>query len=146
MGALSVSLKTSPSVELLEMVHAASLGESVPRPARDGIAPVPGTEPKEGEEGERLLLAQLTPREVEILQSISHGGSTGEVAGHFGISALTVQSHVKSILAKLGVHSKIQAVGLALRHGLVAVPGASDTALDAPEESYLREVGDDQRA
>jgi DNA-binding CsgD family transcriptional regulator len=62
----------------------------------------------------------LTPREIEVLQELSGGKSTGEVADALGISPLTVQSHVKSILAKLGVHSKIEAVTLAFRRGLVS--------------------------
>lgn len=60
----------------------------------------------------------LTAREREILRTLAAGASTFEVAEAFGISPLTVQSHVKSILAKLGVHSKVEAVRLAWRHGL----------------------------
>jgi DNA-binding NarL/FixJ family response regulator len=61
---------------------------------------------------------RLTPREREILRTLAAGASTIEVAEAFGISPLTVQSHVKSILAKLGVHSKVEAVRIAWRHGL----------------------------
>jgi two-component system, NarL family, nitrate/nitrite response regulator NarL len=63
-------------------------------------------------------LASLTNRENEILLALCDGRSTNEVAGTFGISRMTVQSHVKNILSKLGVHSKIEAVTLAWRHGL----------------------------
>ncbi|MEX2275777.1 MAG: response regulator transcription factor [Actinomycetota bacterium] len=66
-------------------------------------------------------LDRLTVREREILGSLARGGSTVEVADELGISRLTVQSHVKSILAKLGVHSKVEAVTLAWRHGLAPV-------------------------
>ena len=48
----------------------------------------------------------------------SRAGASADVAEAFGISPLTVQSHVKSILAKLGVHSKVEAVRIAWRHGL----------------------------
>jgi len=47
---------------------------------------------------------------------------TSEVAERLGISAMTVQSHVKNVLAKLGVHSKVEAVRIAWRCGAVAVP------------------------
>ena len=47
-----------------------------------------------------------------------------EVAEAFGISPLTVQSHVKNILAKLGVHSRVEAVRIAWRHGLADAPQA----------------------
>jgi DNA-binding NarL/FixJ family response regulator len=64
----------------------------------------------------------LTAREREILRAIAEGRTTTEVGVAFGISAATVQSHVKSVLAKLGVHSKVEAVRIAWREGLAAVP------------------------
>jgi DNA-binding NarL/FixJ family response regulator len=74
-----------------------------------------------GDAGGADGLRSLTPREREILQTLAAGASTTEVAEAFGISPLTVQSHVKNILAKLGVHSKVYAVRIAWRHG-VATP------------------------
>jgi len=67
---------------------------------------------------ERALLASLTDRETEILALLSDGSSTRDVAERLDISPLTVQSHVKNILAKLGVHTKVEAVRIAWRHGL----------------------------
>jgi DNA-binding NarL/FixJ family response regulator len=64
------------------------------------------------------LVDTLTTRERDILRTLAAGASTADVAEAFGISPLTVQSHVKSILAKLGVHSKVEAVRIAWRHGL----------------------------
>jgi DNA-binding NarL/FixJ family response regulator len=66
--------------------------------------------------------ASLTARELEVLQGLSDGLGTGEIAERLGISPGTVQSHVKNVLAKLGVHSKVEAVRLAWREGLVAIP------------------------
>ena len=60
----------------------------------------------------------LTGRERQILRALADGRSTPEIARELGISPLTVQSHVKNILAKLGVHSKVEAVRLAWRNGL----------------------------
>ena len=71
--------------------------------------------------GERDGIKRLTIRETEILAALAQGLSTDEVAMQLGISPLTVQSHVKSVLAKLGVHSKVEAVTLAWRHGLVPI-------------------------
>jgi DNA-binding NarL/FixJ family response regulator len=65
------------------------------------------------------LLGLLSNREIQILQALSEAKSTSEVAAALFISPLTVQSHVKSILAKLGVRSKLEAVMMALRHGLI---------------------------
>lgn len=65
-------------------------------------------------------LASLTTRENEILLALCDGRSTNELAGALGISRMTVQSHVKNILSKLAVHSKIEAVTLAWRYGAAA--------------------------
>jgi DNA-binding NarL/FixJ family response regulator len=69
-----------------------------------------------------LAIQRLTGRETEILRALAEGRTTLEIADALGISPLTVQSHVKSILAKLGVHSKIEAVTLAWRDGLAEAP------------------------
>jgi DNA-binding NarL/FixJ family response regulator len=70
-------------------------------------------------------IESLTTREREVLLALTDGLPTPEVALRLGISVMTVQSHVKSILAKLGVHSKVEAVTLAWRAGLAP---ASHTA------------------
>jgi len=66
--------------------------------------------------GGSLALATLSPREREILLLLSDGISTADIASSLSISPMTVQSHVKNILSKLGVHSKVDAVRLAWRH------------------------------
>ncbi len=63
-------------------------------------------------------LSSLTGRENEILRLLAEGVSTTGIANELSISPMTVQSHVKNILSKLGVHSKVDAVRLAWRHGL----------------------------
>ena len=63
-------------------------------------------------------LGVLTRREREILGLLARGMAIADIAGLLAISRLTVQSHVKSILAKLGLHSKVEAVTLAWRAGL----------------------------
>jgi DNA-binding CsgD family transcriptional regulator len=56
----------------------------------------------------------LTPREHEVLRALSLGASTKRITELFGISTSTVRGHVKSILAKLGVHSRVEAVSVLL--------------------------------
>jgi DNA-binding NarL/FixJ family response regulator len=67
---------------------------------------------------EHGLLASLTRREREILAALADGATTSELAEELGISPATVQTHVKNVLCKLGVHSKVEAVGAAWRAGL----------------------------
>jgi DNA-binding NarL/FixJ family response regulator len=72
-----------------------------------------------GEEDVRRAFGRLTPREMETLTSFAAGRTTAETAAALHISPLTVRSHAKGILSKLGVHSKLEAVTLAIRHGLI---------------------------
>jgi NarL family two-component system response regulator LiaR len=116
-GACGYLPKTRAVDELMDVVRRAAAGELV-MPERD-LAPVLAQlRNANGAPGGELLLRRLTPRETEILRFLAAGETTTQVAGRLSISALTVQSHVKSILAKLGVHSKIEAVTLAWRFGL----------------------------
>lgn len=61
----------------------------------------------------------LTPREIEILGTLAQGWSTNEIADRLFISVTTVRNHVQSILQKLHVHSRLEAVSLALRERLI---------------------------
>jgi DNA-binding NarL/FixJ family response regulator len=70
--------------------------------------------------GTGAKLANLTPRESEILTLLTEGSSTAEIARDLVISQRTVGTHVQHILAKLGVSSRGQAVALAYREGLVS--------------------------
>jgi two-component system nitrate/nitrite response regulator NarL len=70
-------------------------------------------------------VASLTARELQVLHSLSYGQSTAEIAALLGISRMTVQSHVKNVLTKLGVHSKVEAVRLAWRCGAIAMPATA---------------------
>lgn len=61
-------------------------------------------------------LSELTPREQEILSHIAEGESNKVIARHLGISDGTVKLHVKAILRKLGVHSRVEAAVIAVEH------------------------------
>lgn len=88
-----------------------------------GLSPALGRMPVVGHErSESDPFASLTPRELEVLELLAAGRSTLEIATHLGISSTTVQSHVKNLMAKLAVHSKVEAVRLAWRTGTVATP------------------------
>lgn len=64
------------------------------------------------------LLADLTPRETEILEHIAEGQSNKVIARELDISDGTVKLHVKSILRKLNVHSRVEAAVMAVEHGV----------------------------
>lgn len=62
--------------------------------------------------------ADLTPRETEILGLLAEGQSNKTIARNLGISDGTVKLHVKAILRKLDVHSRVEAAVMAVEHGL----------------------------
>jgi DNA-binding CsgD family transcriptional regulator len=61
----------------------------------------------------------LSPREGQVLRLLAEGHSDAEMAAALFISPHTVHTHVKRILAKLGVGSRAAAVATAFRHGMV---------------------------
>jgi two-component system nitrate/nitrite response regulator NarL len=65
-------------------------------------------------------LYELTPRESEVLRRIVAGQGTVQMAREMNIATSTLRSYVKTLLAKLGTHSRLQAAALASREGLVA--------------------------
>jgi len=67
---------------------------------------------------------ELTSREHEILQLIAEGLTNAAIASRLFISVNTVRNHVQSILAKLGAHSKLEALSMAIRDGIIDPPGA----------------------
>jgi DNA-binding NarL/FixJ family response regulator len=67
------------------------------------------------------LLGDLTEREREILGLLAKGLRNEEIAKQLFISPQTVQTHVRNILGKLRVHSKLEAVTFAVKHGVISV-------------------------
>jgi DNA-binding NarL/FixJ family response regulator len=62
---------------------------------------------------------ELTDREREVLSLLAQGLNTPDIAQSLSISSSTVRNHVQNILHKLQVHSRLEAVAYALKHGLV---------------------------
>ena len=64
-------------------------------------------------------VAQLSPREQEILRGVARGASNKEIGRDLGIAETTVKIHVQHVLRKLDVSSRVQAAVIASEHGLV---------------------------
>jgi DNA-binding NarL/FixJ family response regulator len=112
-GAAGFIAKTQRLDDVITGVRAAAHGESVvsatmlnrllPRLRRGGEAPG----------------RDLTERELEILDLLAHGMSNADIAQQLTISVHTVRNHVANLSAKLGAHSKLEALSIAVREGLV---------------------------
>ena len=65
------------------------------------------------------LLAELTSRELDVLRLLAEGLNTNAMSKRLGVAPHTVEWHVRHVIEKLKVHSKLQAVISAVRHGIV---------------------------
>ncbi|MGH8929524.1 MAG: response regulator transcription factor [Egibacteraceae bacterium] len=66
----------------------------------------------------RGVLSQLTPREIQILQTLMIGVSNAEIARRLTISPHTVRTHIQNVFCKLGASSRLEIITLGFRHGL----------------------------
>jgi DNA-binding NarL/FixJ family response regulator len=85
--------------------------------------------------GLRPTVSELTPREWQVLDLLTTGASTADIAVDLVLSPETVLTHVKNILKKLGVHSRRDAIRQAerLRLGLNPLTGEPDGGVAPPE-------------
>jgi len=77
--------------------------------------------------GEPKPIDTLTPRETEILGLLAEGQSNKVIARNLGISDGTVKLHVKAILRKLEVHSRVEAAVMAVEHGFRTMQSVDNT-------------------
>jgi PAS domain S-box-containing protein len=75
--------------------------------------------PPEKPSAQAVKHAKLSPREVEILRLIAEGQSTDQIADDLHIARETVRNHVRSMLRKLDVHSRIEAIAVARAEGIL---------------------------
>ena len=122
-GASGFLLKNAEPTELVAAIRAVASGDAVisPRVTRRMLEIFSGHLPEPGAPSTGLdpRLAELTPRELEVLRAVAEGLSNAEIAERFFLSEATVKTHVGRILAKLGVRDRVQAVILAFETKLV---------------------------
>jgi DNA-binding NarL/FixJ family response regulator len=116
-GACGVLAPGGDPASLVSAFRRAAAGELV-LPAEDGPVPMDQLQEARARRARPDLLTTLTEREREVIEAIAHGGTTTGIALELRISPATVQTHVKNILRKLEVHSKVEAVGVAWRGGV----------------------------
>jgi DNA-binding NarL/FixJ family response regulator len=118
-GAIGYVSKITPLTELPDLVRKAHRGETI-LDAQERSRLLRHLRHRRHQEAtERQRVNRLTPRQTEILQMLAEGVPTTEIAGKLGVSPLTLRTHVQNILTRLGVHTKLEAMALAIRHGKV---------------------------
>ncbi len=122
-GAAAVMPKTVGVSEIVAVVRNLALGE----PVMEGsdLARLAGTAAGWGHLDEPEEDVRLTAREREILQLLAEGRSNREIAGRLSISLATERTHITNILAKLGAHTQLQAVVIAIGLGFVSIGSSS---------------------
>jgi DNA-binding NarL/FixJ family response regulator len=82
----------------------------------------------------RKLLEELTTRELQVLEKLAHGLANKEIADLLNISEHTVKDHLKSILGKLRVADRTEAVTTAIQRGIIHLEHKQKREALAPED------------
>lgn len=137
-GSYAYCGKDVPEDRLIELIRRAAAGEYI---INDQLLGKPYVAARVLEQfraatGNELApaaaFAPLTERELEILRQISDGLTNAEIGYTLGISPQTVKNHVTSILRKLAVNDRTQAVVTALRRGWLSIDDTSQTVITGP--------------
>src|SRR6202035_937207 len=121
-GASGYLLKDIPLDEVADTVRAVDGGQSLINPSMAGK---PLTESavlarrEEGEPPQQVPAPKLTDREMQVLKLIARGMNNRDIAKELFISENTVKNHVRNILEKLQIHSRMEAVMVAVREKLI---------------------------
>lgn len=108
-GAQGYLLKDTPLKEMLEAIRTVRAGKRyIPRQIAQRLA-------------ERMMRANLTAREIEILKMLAKGPTNKQIGHALGISDYTVRNHVNSIIEKLEVSDRTEAATTAIQRGIITV-------------------------
>ena len=120
-GAAGVLHKSAAIGEVVEAVRRLKSGEALLSPA-EVIQMLRMVNRKRQEEYEaQRAVEKLTPREKQVLQALAEGLDSKDIAEKLHITVETERTHMVNILGKLDVHSRLQALVFAARHGLVEI-------------------------
>ena len=120
-GAAGVLNKVAAVNDIVSAVQRLRNGEALLAP--NEVMEMLRVASQEREKGREVRLAfeKLTPREREVLQALSEGLDSKEIAEKLHITVETERTHMVNILNKLGARSRLQALVLASRHGLIEI-------------------------
>jgi two-component system nitrate/nitrite response regulator NarL len=120
-GAAGVLHKSTPIKEIIDALRRLKAGEALLSSGEIiEMLRLVGRERQE-EHDVRRAIEQLTAREREVLQALAEGLESKEIADRLNITVETERTHMVNILHKLNVHSRLQALVIAARYGLVQI-------------------------
>jgi DNA-binding NarL/FixJ family response regulator len=123
-GASGYITKAGPLTELVEAIRSVHRGDTVvPAPMLGSLLDRLLQRRRQQDEAARRI-SKLTPREREVLLMLAQGGDNGSIARALVISPQTARTHIQNLLVKLGVHSRLGAVAMAVQMGLLGAPAS----------------------
>ena len=129
-GASGFLLKDVSPEQLIAAVRTVAVGDALLAPSITRRLVERYARPQAAIAGTPEALATLTSRETEVFKLVARGMSNAEIADTLVVSESTIKTHVASILAKLDLRNRAQAVVLAYESGLVRTAGDGDRLLD----------------
>jgi len=119
-GANGYLLKDVPGEEIADGIRAVMGGQSLISPSMASkLLSEFATMIKKSEERPQLPVPRLTERELQVLKLVARGMANKDIAGELFISENTVKNHVRNILEKLQLHSRMEAVVYAVRERIL---------------------------
>ncbi|WP_337063481.1 response regulator transcription factor [Kineococcus sp. G2] len=121
-GANGYLLKDVPAEEVADALRAVVTGQSLITPKMAGMLLGEFAAMRRRDEERSLGVVgapRLSPRELDVLRLLARGMANREIAGELGISENTVKNHVRNLLEKLQLHSRMEAVVYAVREKIV---------------------------
>jgi DNA-binding NarL/FixJ family response regulator len=123
-GASGFLLKDAPPDQLVAAIRTVAAGDALIAPSVTRRLIAEFARRPVAVAGDDGPLAELTPRELDVLRLMARGMNNAEIAGELIVGEATVKTHVGNVLMKLGLRDRVQAVVVAYETGLVQ-PGAA---------------------
>ena len=118
LGASGYLLKDMEPDRFVELLYKVKSGDTVVAPDLTGLLARAAVSREEVDRSVSVNVYSLTPREMDILSHIAKGQSNKDIANDLGITDGTVKLHVRAVMKKLNVQSRVQAAVLAVSEGL----------------------------
>lgn len=118
-GAAAFLPKSEASETVVDAIRRVANGETLIEPSQIQFALSWRRARRRMDRERQEVLSSLTRREMEVLNLLGAGADTAAIAGRLHVSPLTVRTHIRAVLAKLDVHSQLQAVAKAQGLGII---------------------------